>query len=39
LSTGLNVGQTYNYTVSQSCSNGVQKGVTIITESPLKRPK
>jgi hypothetical protein len=39
LSTGLTVGQTYNYTVSQSCSNGVQKGVTIITESPLKRPK
>jgi len=29
-STGLTVGQTYPYTVSQACTEGVQKGVTII---------
>jgi hypothetical protein len=36
LSSGLNVGQTYNYTVSQSCPNGVQKGVTIIDPMPKR---
>ena len=30
-STGLTVGQTYPYNVSQACFEGVQKGVTIIT--------
>lgn len=30
-STGLTVGQTYNYNVSQACPQGIQKGVTIIT--------
>ena len=30
-SSGLTVGQTYQYDVSQSCKTGVQKGVTIIT--------
>ena len=30
-STGLNVGQTYPFNVSQACIDGVQKGVTIIT--------
>lgn len=34
LSSGLNVGQTYKYNVSQSCSNGVQKGVTIVDPMP-----
>lgn len=34
LSSGLNVNQTYPYTVSQTCSNGVQKGVTIIDQVP-----
>ncbi len=29
-STGLTVGQTYPYSVSQACAQGVQKGVTII---------
>ena|SRR5947209_8785708 len=30
-SSGLIVGQTYGYEVSQGCIEGVQKGVTIIT--------
>lgn len=29
-SSGLTVGQTYDYNVSQTCANGIQKGVTII---------
>jgi len=39
LSSGLKVGQTYSYTVSQDCSNGVQKGVTIIDQMPAKGHK
>jgi H+/gluconate symporter-like permease len=30
-SSGLTVGQTYPYSVSQACIEGIQKGVTIIT--------
>jgi len=39
LSSGLNVKQTYPYTISQACANGVQKGVTIIDPAMAKHHK
>jgi len=35
-STGLNVGTTYPYSVSQTCPQGIQKGVTIV-DPPMQR--
>ncbi len=39
LSSGLTVGITYPYTVSQACANGIQKGVTIIDPTMPKHHK